>query len=67
MNSKQTMLRFCKAVLQKVSFDKFLFKKELKKSISWLKKEELMMLKIWCLTTFGKHKDIVLETFENVI
>ncbi len=67
MNSKQTMLRFCKAVLQKVSFDKILFKKELKKSISWLKKEELIMLKIWCLATFGKHKDIVLDTFENVI
>ncbi|MBF90846.1 MAG: hypothetical protein CMP75_03680 [Flavobacteriales bacterium] len=61
------MLRFSKAVLQKVSFDKILFKKELKKSISWLKKEELMMLKIWCLATFGKHKDIILDTFENVI
>mgnify|MGYP003318756650 CR=1 FL=1 len=50
-----------------VSFDKILFKKELKKSISWLKKEELTMLKIWCLATFGKHKDIILDTFENVI
>ena len=67
MNSKQTMLRFCKAVLQKVSFDKILFKKELKKSISWLKKEELMILKIWCLSTFGKYKNIILDTFENVI
>ena len=67
MNSKLTMLRFCKAVLQKVSFDKILFKKELKKSISWLNKEELIMLKIWCLSTFGKHKDIILDSFENII
>ena len=67
MNTKQTMLRFSKAILQKVSFDKLLFKKELKKSISYIKKEELMMLKIWCLATFGKHKDIILDTFENVI
>ncbi len=67
MNTKQTMLRFSKAILQKVSFDKILFKKELKKSISWLKKEELMILKIWCLATFGKHKDIIIDTFENAI
>ncbi len=67
MNTKQTMLRFSKAILQKVSFDKLLFKKELKKSISYIKKEELMMLKIWCLATFGKHKDIIIDTFENVI
>tara|TARA_B100000609_G_C17033494_1_gene340022 strand:+ start:182 stop:385 length:204 start_codon:yes stop_codon:yes gene_type:complete len=67
VNTKQTMLRFSKAILQKVSFDKLLFKKELKKSISYIKKEELMMLKIWCLATFGKHKDIIIDTFENVI
>lgn len=61
------MLRFSKSVLQKVSFDKTLFRKELKKSISWLKPQDLLQLKIWCLATFSIHKDVVLEVFENVI
>lgn len=61
------MLRFSKSILQKVSFDRTLFKKELRKSINWLKKEELMMLKVWCLASFGKYKDIILDTFENTI
>lgn len=61
------MLRFSKSILQKVSFDRTLFKKELRKSIYWLKKEELMMLKVWCLASFGKYNDIIIDTFENTI
>jgi len=61
------MLRFSKSILQKVSFDRTLFKKELRKSINWLKKDELMMLKVWCLASFGKYKDIIIDTFENSI
>lgn len=61
------MLRFSKSILQKVSFDRALFKKELRKSIYWLKKEELMMLKVWCLASFGKYNDIIIDTFENTI
>ena len=61
------MLSFSKSVLQKVSFDKGLFKKELKKSVAWLNKQELLTLKVWCLSTFGTHKDIILDVFENVI
>ena len=33
------MLSFSKSILQKVSFDRALFKKELRKSIYWLKKK----------------------------
>ena len=40
------MLRFCKTILQKVSFDKNLFKKELKKSTHLVNKKEKMVLKI---------------------
>ena len=61
------MLRFSKSILQKVSFDRSLFKKELRKSIYWIKKEELMILKVWCLASFGKYKDIIIDTFENTI
>ena len=35
--------------------------------INWLKKEELMMLKVWCLASFGKYNDIIIDTFENTI
>ncbi len=47
------MLEFSKQILQKVSFDKFLFEKELRKSIKWIRKEELLVLQAWCLATFG--------------
>jgi len=42
-----------KTVLSGVSFDKILFKKELKKAKIWLKKDELAALKAWCITTFS--------------
>ncbi|MBL4652694.1 MAG: hypothetical protein JKY53_07490 [Flavobacteriales bacterium] len=42
-----------KTVLSGVSFDKSLFKKELRKAKIWLKKDELAALKVWCITTFG--------------
>ena len=61
------MLRFCKTILQKVSFDKNLFKKELKKSARLVNKKEQMVFKIWCLTTFANYKDIILDVFENTI
>ena len=61
------MLRFCKTILQKVSFDKNLFKKELKKSTRLVNKKEQMVLKIWCLTSFANYQDIILDVFENTI
>lgn len=61
------MLRFCKTILHKVSFDKHLFRKELKKSTRLINKKEQMVLKIWCLTTFANYKDVILEVFENTI
>jgi len=61
------MLRFCKIILEKVSFDKNLFRKELKKSTHLVSKKEQMALKIWCLTSFANYKDIILEVFENTI
>ena len=58
------MLEFCKQVLLKVSFDKDLFKKELKKMISLLKKEEVIVLQLWCITTFGhEYGPLIQESF----
>lgn len=59
------MLELCKEVLTKVSFDRFLFRKELQKAIKWLQGEELEQFKNWCVATFGNHyRDIIASTFK---
>jgi len=60
------MLEFTKKILSKVSFDKYLFKKELSKSVRWLSKKEVITLKIWALTTFSQYKNTILEVFDQV-
>jgi hypothetical protein len=60
------MFELCKEILQKVSFDKSLFRKELIKSTKWLKKEELVLLQSWCLATFGHYKDVINDVFEVI-
>ena len=60
------MLEFSKKVLNKVSFDKTLFRKELQKSLGWLSKKEMAHLKIWALATFSQYKEIILEVFDQI-
>jgi hypothetical protein len=60
------MYELSKEILQKVSFDKILFRKELSKAVKWLKKEEVQLLKIWCLSTFTHYSDVISEVFESV-
>ncbi|MCF8404017.1 MAG: hypothetical protein K9H58_08740 [Bacteroidales bacterium] len=61
------MLRYCKTVLQKVSFSRELFQRELNKSIQWLRKEEINALKIWCIINFGAiYMDVINEVFKQV-
>ncbi|MFT5820608.1 MAG: hypothetical protein ACI8ZM_001853 [Crocinitomix sp.] len=55
------MLELCKEILIKVSFDKVLFQKELGKSLSWIKSEEVEGFKEWCLKTFGKKYPQILQ------
>ena len=60
------MFELSKQILEKVSFDKMLFQKELNKSVKWLKKEERLLLKTWCLTTFGrKYKAIISKVYRK--
>ncbi len=47
MKAKLSMLDYCKKVLRCVSFDKRLFKKEYRKSITWLTPIEVKLLKQW--------------------
>jgi hypothetical protein len=56
------MLEYAKVILQKVSFDKKLFEKELRKAIASLLKEEIQMLKSWCYEKFGQVYGIILKT-----
>ena len=60
------MLEFSKKILQKVSFDKKLFRKELQKSARWISKNEMITLKVWALTTFAQYKDTILDVFDQV-
>ena len=60
------MLDFCKKILSNVSFDPSLFKKELKKSMNWLEKNDAIKLKIWALTFFSAHKKIIIDVFDSI-
>lgn len=48
------MLEYFKLILSKVSFDKRLFERELRKAIKSLVEDELNELKNWCYAHFGK-------------
>ena len=56
-----SMLEYIKTILQKVSFDKALFEKELAKAIQMLIPEEVKQLKRWCYAQFGKMYRVVLN------
>ncbi len=61
------MLKLCKRVLRKVSFDHFLFQKELIKSIKWINKAEAKILKNWCLKNYStQYGEMIHETFEAI-
>ncbi|SNR43551.1 MULTISPECIES: hypothetical protein [Hymenobacter] len=47
------MLEYAKTILLKVSFDKILFEKELRKALRMLVPTELSELKSWCYQQFS--------------
>ncbi len=49
------MLDYSKMILEKVSFDPALFKKELRKLSKWLTISERKVLLHWCKENFPKH------------
>ncbi len=57
-----SMLEYIKIILQKVSFDRRLFEKELRKAIRMLMPEEVKRLKLWCYDRFGTVHLPVLNT-----
>lgn len=62
------MFELSKKILEKVSFDRSLFRKELTKSIHWLKHDERLMLKVWCLATFGtQYREVIRQVFRGFL
>jgi len=62
------MLNYTKLILRKVSFSRELFGKELRKSIKWLKKDEILLLQAWCVISFGDiYGDVIQETFKQLL
>ena len=47
------MLEYAKTILLKVSFDRILFEKELRKALRMLLPDELVQLKAWCYEQFS--------------
>ena len=61
------MLELSKNILSKVSFDKSLFSKELKKSLKWIHPSEKTIFKMWVYGTFGSmYQEEILEVFKNL-
>ena len=55
------MLEYFKTILKKVSFDIFLFEKELRKALETLVAEEKEKLRNWCYNEFQEQYPVVLQ------
>jgi len=55
------MLEYFKMILKKVSFERSLFEKELRKAIARLIEPEIKELKTWCYQNFSVRHRIVLD------
>ncbi len=59
------MLEYVKMILEKVSFDKNLFEKELLKGIKSLIPSEVKELRKWCYAKFGNMYQKILNRIFN--
>ena len=58
------MLEYVKTILQKVSFNKYLFERELIKGIRYLVPGEIEEFRDWCYDSFGlSHRPILNRYF----
>lgn len=62
------MLELTKKILRNVSFDPTLFRKELIKSLNWIRDiDDLKKFKDWCLNEFGSmYPSILQEVFIGI-
>jgi len=59
------MLDYVKIILQKVSFNEYLFEKELRKSLQTLLREDVLELKKWCYENFSESYLQILNQIFN--
>ena len=59
------MLDYVKIILQKVSFNEYLFEKELGKSLKNLLREDVLELKKWCYEHFSDSYLQILNQYFN--
>lgn len=57
------MLKYCKTILQKVSFDQALFEKELQKALTFIQPSEYYDLLAWCKNTFGDRATHIVNRY----
>lgn len=57
------MLDYLKTILQKVSFNSYLFERELKKGLNYLKPSELEEFRSWCYEMFGRTYQPILNRY----
>ncbi|MEO1050467.1 MAG: hypothetical protein AAFX87_07565 [Bacteroidota bacterium] len=57
------MLDYVKTILMKVSFDRGLFEKELRKALSVLITDEVRELKKWCYANFDNQYGSILNRY----
>lgn len=57
------MLEYVKTILQKVSFSKHLFERELKKGLRYLMPAELDEFRDWCYEMFGLMYQSILNRY----
>ena len=62
------MLEYAKTVLEKVSFSKSLFTKELSKFLIWLTPKDTSQLYSWCIDEYGdEYNDVIRNVFKKVM
>jgi hypothetical protein len=62
------MIQFSKAIIEGVSFDSFLFEKELRKLISWFGEDEKQkaIFRLWCIQKFGnQYHEVITDAFKK--
>jgi hypothetical protein len=55
------MIQYIKVILEKVSFDRYLFEKELRKAINSVIPDEILELKNWCYEKFSTQHMAILN------
>lgn len=58
LRMKRVSLEYCKFILEKVSFDEYLFEKELNKAIKMLAETDLKDFIDWVRNRFSNHRAI---------